>query len=61
MLAVVMWGRRREVMARQEWEMCCVYTYLPLLDEELGSVPERCDICTTPKLRIYRMVDNLFV
>jgi hypothetical protein len=61
MLAVVVWGRRREVIARQEWEMCCAYTYLPLLDEELGSVPERCDICIILKLRIYRMVDNLFV
>ena len=34
-------------MARQEWEMCCAYTYLPLLDEELGSVPERFDMYNT--------------
>jgi len=38
----------------------CVALYLlPLLDEELGNVPERCDICITLKWRIYNMVDNL--
>jgi hypothetical protein len=41
--------------------MCCAYTYLPLLDEELGSVLERFDIFIILKLRIYRMVDDLFV
>ena len=60
-LAVVVWGRREEVMVRQEWEMCCAYTYLPLVDEELGSVLERCRICIIMKLRIYGMVDDLFV
>jgi hypothetical protein len=40
---------------------CVALTYLPLLDEELGSVPERCDIYIILKLRIYRMVDDLFV
>ena len=38
--------------------MCCSYTYPPLLDEELSSVPERCDIGIIMKLRIYKMVDG---
>jgi hypothetical protein len=59
MLAVVVWGGRKEVMARQEWAMCCADTYLSLLDEELGSVAERCGICIILKLRIFRMVDDL--
>jgi hypothetical protein len=61
MLAVVVWGRRRKVMARQEWEICCAFTYLLLLDEELGSVLERCDIYIILKPRIHRIGDDLFV
>ncbi len=41
--------------------LALIPTYLPLLDEELAAYQIDVTLCIILKLRIYRMVDDLFV